>query len=175
MYKLLVSVLLLFSSTLVNSAVALRPHSKDIEVAHSNYGWMSEVKGNVLGVYIDNVTSSFISEAELQNYITLRLRNLARELSYTTGEPSPNKNWLTFEVELYKFNDTSQIYYGLISLNYAPARAYQKRGVPEYQITIAFAEGARSLKTSLKKDLDNILETFASDYYRIADYKPQKR
>jgi len=166
-------VLLIISLTIPmfsQAAVVERPSQSYPEQAVINYGWMFDINKSLLSISMNDVAKKFITEESLNRYFKLKMRNFAKELKFLDEKEvgDLNYNYSYIKLEIFKYNDKTKIYFGLISLKMDSSVFWE--GKPRaYELTVAIAGSEPQMLNFIKKDIDFLVESLAEDYYRIVD------
>ena len=136
------------------------------------YSWINDYKETTFDIYLNSTASNFITKDEVERYFKLKLRNFIKDYEIIENRSTDfDFNYFNIEIELYKYNDKMNIYYGLFKFSGYPSINYKEQSMP-YIITIALAGSKDQIKDFIKSDIDSVVEVFAEDYYYIEDIKP---
>ena len=167
----IVLALLVILATNAFSAVVERPSRKFPEMSAKQYGWLHEYQTSYLSIRVNDTASKFLSEESLRRYFKLKMRNFIKAQKITKNPEGTDINYIDLELELYKYNKTSTIYYGLISLKVDSAINYEVEGERIFKITNSIAGSEGQLTNFIKSEIDWFVEIFAEDFYFIEDLK----
>lgn len=148
------------------------PSTKYKEQDKDDYGWMKSYPTHMICTEINKTASKFITEEEFKRYSKLKVRGFIKDLKFieeNEGNERYDYNYFKIHLELYKYNDTLDIYYGLFELEIYPSVLSSTR--VSYRITTAIAGANTQIKRFIKEEIDDIIEEFAEDYYYIQDLK----
>nr|PMJ86007.1 hypothetical protein BCU13_13740 [Vibrio lentus] len=167
MHRLLI-LLLAFSSCSLASVIE-RPTHVFEQLDESRYGWLPHYDEHLFNTYINDNAARFISENELQRYVKLRFRNFVKDLKLKDNIEHQNHNYMDVSIDLYKYNDTLKIHYGMMSIKIAPSINWDSNNTVPYVLAVAIAGSEEQLNQSIKEHLGSLIEVIAEDYYYISD------
>lgn len=147
------------------------PHKKYPAVDKKDYGWMKIFKNYKLYVKTNDAAKEFISDDEIRRYLKLKLRGFIKDFGLSEIEKIKDANMLGLSLLLYRYNDTSEIYYGILEINIYPSFDYKEWRPENYRLTfpIAGIEKNAHLKRHVKQIIDVLIKQFSEDYYYIQD------
>jgi hypothetical protein len=168
--KVVLLIISLTISVFSKAAVVEKPSQTYPEQAVRNYGWMFDNKESLLSISMNDTAKKFITEESLNRYFKLKMRNFAKELKFLDEKEVSglNYNYSYIKLEIFKYNDKTKIYYGLISLKMDSSVLWG--GKPRvYELTKAIAGSEPQILSFIKEDIDLLVEALAEDYYYISD------
>ncbi|MFA0409396.1 hypothetical protein AB4505_14555 [Vibrio splendidus] len=80
-----------------------------------------------------------------------------------------NHNYMDVSIDLYKYNDTLKIHYGMMSIKITPSINWDSNNTVPYVLAVAIAGSEEQLNQSIKEHLGSLIEVIAEDYYYISD------
>ena len=162
-------ILLLIVSSPVLSAIAERPSKTYTKQAINNYEWMIKNNKSLLIVRINDHAKRYTSASEISRYTKLKMRNFVNDLKIIDKSEDYNHSYLYIDIEIHKYNDTTKINYGLISFRMYSAVSWNTGEPLTYMFTMPIAGSDEQINSSIKKDIDTMIEIFAEDYYFLSD------
>ena len=161
--------LLAFIFVSANAAVVERPGTNYPNQALKSYSWLSNYKKTSFNVFVNDDAKKFMDEDSIRRYFKLKMRNFVKDIELLEDPKGIDHNYLQLTLELFKYNDKTQIYYGLISLKLDSAIAYNGSEERIYELTTSIAGSESQLIGFIKHELDGMVEVYAEDYYYIDD------
>jgi len=168
----LLAFVIISSSQISISSTVERPPKEYPNLAKRDYNYIWQNKKALFGFSLNNTAKLFISKNEIYRYLKLKFRNFIKSYEFIDSNEQFYKdihNWMTIDLDLSKYNDKLNIYFGLISFKlkslYDPPFTRPKL----YELTFAIAGSQEQIRTVIKGYIDLIVEVFAEDYYMIGD------
>jgi hypothetical protein len=160
-------VLLAVFSVSAGAAVVERPSQNYPKIALNSYSWLTDYKKTSLTLNVNDAANKFMNEDSLRRYLKLKMRNFVKDIELLEDPKGYEHNYLNLKLELFKYNDTSNIYYGLMSLKLLSAVAFDGSDEKIYELTTSIAGSESQLTTFIKQEIDQMVEVYAEDYYYI--------
>ena len=167
MNRLLI-LLLAFSSCSLASVIE-RPTHVFEQFDESRYSWLPHYDEHLFNTHINDDAAKFISENELQRYVKLRFRNFVKDLKLKENIEHQAHNYMDVSIDLYKYNDTLDIYFGMMSFKITHSINWENSNAAPYVLAVAIAGSEKQLSQSIKENLGSLIELIAEDYYYISD------
>lgn len=130
-----------------------------------------ENKKTLFNASVSDEAKRFMNEESLQRYFKLKMRNFVRNIELIEEPKGIDHNYLYLKLELYKYNDKTKIYYGLVSLKLDSAITFDGSDERIYELTTSIAGSESQLIGFIKQEIDKMLEVYAEDYYYLDDLK----
>ena len=136
------------------------------------FSWLQAFKKGNLWIGLNDTAKQFITGEAAENYFKLKMRNFIKDYNVQTKFSTDNDmNFISLYIELYRYNDKTKIYYGLMSFRIHPSLGQKTKDIKTYEITIPLAGSENQINSLIKEEIDFFVETFATDYYYIEDLK----
>ncbi|SCX91122.1 hypothetical protein [Desulfoluna spongiiphila] len=164
----LITILVLFSVN-VNADVVERPNQKYPDQALKSYSWLVGYKKCTFSVFVNDDAKRFMNEESMKRYFKLKMRNFVRDVELVDNPKDNNHNYLYFNLELYRYNDKTKIYYGLVSLKLDSSVNFSGSDARIYELTTSIAGSESQLIGFIKQEIDLMVEVYAEDYYYLYD------
>jgi len=169
-FKILVLLVILFCTLDAGRSQRYALLNSDVYRMLGGYDWIVEYPTYHLFCENNYTAAKLISEEEVERYSKLKLRNLVKDIKFTTSEELQKKkgdwNYTNFGIylELYKYNSKLEIYYGLLEI-----LIISTRDGSIWRVTEPIAGSDIQIKSAVKEQIDIMIEIFAEDYYLIQD------
>lgn len=164
MKKFLIVILFVFFCFDANAVVISRPlRSADLDIYF--YSWLTKQKNMKFAVFCNEVAKQFMSEDELFRYFKLKMRNFVKEITVVGKDGKNYNSWASLNLDLYRYNEKTKIYYGLLFLDINPFLLDGNK----YQIGVAIAGSESQIVDEIKREVDCMIEFYADDYYYMCD------
>lgn len=134
------------------------------------YGWVNYYPEYSLDTSVNKEGLRFIGEYELERYVKLKIRSFLKDIKFVDSEDnnySRTRNNLILDLDIYKYNDSLEIYYGLFEMEITPCDDYLIGR--NYRITVSIAGGKDQIKEKVRDSVNEMIEFFAEDYYYMKD------
>ncbi len=168
--------LLIIAFNLSAAVWSIPTRVKDSEwLNKSDFGWMANNKSTMLSVTTRFDTEQVISKKEIERYVKLKMRNFNRDLKFVDDfEKDFSNSYLSFDIELFKYNDKLSIYYGFVHMKVSPSINIKTK-INDYVYTIAVAGSDTQIKQTVKEQIDAQIEKFVEDTYYMQDFMKAKK
>lgn len=172
MKKTLFFLCIIFAAEL-SAAVVERPSQKYPLISYQSYSWMTAYSKSKLDVYLSDDAKEIITEDSLRRYFKLKMRNFVKgiDLLEDPKVDAYDYNFMYLSLHLEKYNSTSGIYFGLISLSQDSSVSFEGSGGRIYLLVIPVAGSKAQIYDFIKREVDGLVETYAQDYYYIEDLR----
>jgi hypothetical protein len=172
--SIVITLLLLMASATAGESE--RPLKKYKNIDYNYYFWLYKTKKYEVTIITDEVVENFISEDELQRYIKLRMKNFAHGVELGLEYEGYEYNYILLTIDLSKYNESSEIYTGLISFKAYPSATIPDQGLFNvYEIIYPIAGSDKQIRSFIKDSIDAMVESFAEDYFYIEELDKLKQ
>ena len=156
------------------SAITVKPSNRAHKLFDAkDYSWMLAKEKSRLFIAVTDSVEGFLSEEQIEKYFKLKMRNFVRDVKFSSDD-SGHGLFFSLTVELYKYNKKLSIYYGEVAFKVEWLNPHFENAQP-YIITTPLAGSERQIAAEIKKEIDSIVELYASDYYYMEDLMEERK
>jgi hypothetical protein len=158
----------IFADVSVSTAHDSRPIFKLESYALKHHAWICLYDNSSLDVWVSAGCEEFLTEDAVERYFKLRMRNFVKDLRFVKENSGTDQNFSSLHITLGKYNDHLEISTGMIEFSSVAALDYGDYD-KSYSIVKLIAGSDEQITNRIKAAIDQMVETFAEDYYNMED------